>query len=116
MEITNFAPIARCVMRKTAIFCIMSFLICMVLPSCEKEVYDINPQMEAYYQESVQLPSVTIDSVRSFSSKVDGFTRSYPWAVEHERYPQIKENIREASARITIDIDTTWAGTNTYYY
>ena len=94
----------------------MSFLICMVLPSCEKEVYDINPQMEAFYQESVQLPSVTIDSLRAFSNKVDGFTRSYPWAVEHERYPQIKENIREALIRTTIQVDTTWNGVGTSYY
>ena len=103
-------------MKQSLIVPVLLLIATFVLTSCEKEVYDINPQMEAYYQESVQLPSVTIDSIRSFSSKIDGFTKSYPWAVEHERYPQIKENIRVALIRTTIQIDTTWAGTNTYYY
>jgi hypothetical protein len=66
--------------------------------------------MESFYLESVKLPSVTIDSVKSFSSKVEGFTRSYPWAVEHQRYPQIKENIKSASLRISITINDEWDG------
>lgn len=103
-------------MKKEAILLIMYMVIGFSLLSCEKEVYDINPQMESFYMESVQLPSVTIDSVKSFSSKVDGFTRSYPWAVEHQRYPQIKENIKAASIRITIEVDTTWAGVDTYHF
>ena len=102
-------------MKKGFIMILLVFAIGW-LTSCEKEVYDINPQMESFYMESVQLPSVTIDSVKSFSSKVDGFTRSYPWAVEHQRYPQIKENIKSASIRITLEVDTTWAGVDTYHF
>ena len=78
---------------------------------CEKDVYDINPQMEAFYVESVQLTSASADSIKSFSNKVDGFTKSYPWAVEHERYPYIKENIRVASLRFSISIDGEWGDT-----
>jgi hypothetical protein len=96
-------------MKKGFILVLLVFAISW-FTSCEKEVYDINPQMESFYMESVQLPSVTIDSVKSFSSKVEGFTRSYPWAVEHQRYPQIKENIKSASLRITITINDEWAG------
>ena len=96
-------------MKKGLILLLLVFAISW-FTSCEKEVYDINPQMESFYMESVQLPSVTIDSVKSFSSKVEGFTRSYPWAVEHQRYPQIKENIKSASLRITITINDEWAG------
>lgn len=80
------------------------------LTSCEKEVFDINSTMEAYYMESVKLPSTTLDSVQSFSSKVDGFTRSYPEALEHKRYPQIKENLKSASLRISITINDEWDG------
>jgi hypothetical protein len=96
-------------MKKGLILLLLVFAISW-FTSCEKEVYDINPQMESFYMESVQLPSVTIDSVKSFSSKVEGFTRSYPWAVEHQRYPQIKENIKSASLRISITINDEWAG------
>ena len=96
-------------MKKGLIMILLAFAISW-LTSCEKEVFDINPTMEAYYMESIKLPSATIDSVNSFSSKVDGFTRSYPEALEHKRYPQIKENIKSASLRITITCDTTWTG------
>ena len=96
-------------MKKGFIMILLVFAISW-LTSCEKEVFDINPTMEAYYMESIKLPSATIDSVNSFSSKVDGFTRSYPEALEHKRYPQIKENIKSASLRITITCDTTWTG------
>lgn len=96
-------------MKKGFIIILLVFSISW-FTSCEKDVYDINPQMESFYMESVQLPSVTIDSVKSFSSKVEGFTRSYPWAVEHQRYPQIKENIKSASLRISITINDEWDG------
>ena len=69
---------------------IMPLIMLFLFVGCEKEVYDINPQMEAFYVESVHLASASADSINSFSNKVDGFTKSYPWAVEHEFYPYIK--------------------------
>ena len=95
---------------KKLLFILICIVIGFMLPSCEKDEFDVNPQMEAYYIESLQLPSVTIDSVKTFSSKVNGFTRTYPMALEHEKYPLIKENIKAASLRITITCDTTWTG------
>ena len=59
---------------------------------------------------------MTIDSVKSFSSKVDGFTKSYPLALEHEKYPKIKEIIKAASLRLTIDVDTTWDVEKTIWF
>jgi hypothetical protein len=47
---------------------------------------------------------------------VDGFTRAYPMALEYEKYPLIQENIKAASIRITIEIDTTWTGVDTYHF
>ena len=102
-------------MKKSPIILLL-FLVIGWLTSCEKEVFDVSPTMEAYYSESVKLPSVSIDSVESFSNKVDGFTRSYPEAKEHNKYPLIKENIRLASVRFTIEIDTTWAGDTIIHY
>ena len=96
-------------MKKSPVILLL-FLVIGWFTSCEKEVFDVSPTMEAYYTESVKLPSVSIDSVESFSNKVDGFTKNYPEAKEHNKYPLIKENIRLASVRLTIEIDTTWVG------
>lgn len=81
-----------------------------ILPSCEKAVIDEYPQMEAYYVESKGLNFVTIDSVKTFSSKVDGFVTTHPIAKEHEKYPLIQANIKAASIRITITVNDEWAG------
>ena len=94
----------------------MVLVFCWLFPSCEKEVFDVSPTMEAYYVESVKLPLVTLDSVQSFSKKVDEFMQSYPLALEHKRYPLIKENIKAASLRLVITCDTTWDGTITVNY
>ena len=102
-------------MKKGFILVLLVFAVSW-FASCEKDVYDINPTMEAYYMESLKLPSVTLDSVQSFSNKLEVFTRSFPWAVEHKRYPQIKENIKVASIRINITINDEWDGDTIIYF
>ena len=86
-------------MKKGFILVLLVFAVSW-FASCEKDVYDINPTMEAYYMESLKLPSVTLD----------------PWAVEHKRYPQIKENIKVASIRINITINDEWDGDTIIYF
>ena len=76
-----------CYMKNTLIISLMCLAACFILPGCEKEVVDEFPQMEEFYQESKGLVSVTVDSVKLFKSKVDGFVATYPLAVEHEKYP-----------------------------
>ena len=97
-------------MKKTSIAMLMCLMASFILPSCEKAVIDEYPQMESFYVESKGLNFVTIDSVKTFSSKVDGFVTTYPLAKEHEKYPLIQANIKSASLRLTITVDTTWAG------
>ena len=80
-----------------------------ILPSCENAADDYSI-MEDYYIESVQLPTVSLDSVKSFSNKVDGYVYVNPQAKEHRRYSQITDNIKAASIRMTIDVDTIWDG------
>ena len=80
------------------------------LPSCEQLSSDDYPIMESYYKESVSLPLVTLDSVKTFSSKVDGYVAQYPQAKNHRRYSQIQENIKAASLRINITINDEWDG------
>ena len=97
-------------MKNTLIIMLMCLAACFILPGCEKEVVDEFPQMEEFYQESKGLVSVTVDSVKLFKSKVDGFVATYPLAVEHEKYPLIKENIKLASFRLTITFNEEWNG------
>ena len=46
------------------------------------------PEMEGFYVESCGLPTVTIDSVKSFSTKVNDYTSEYPESKEHSLYPE----------------------------
>lgn len=90
---------------------VLLFAACLMVIGCEKEVIgDGYPEMEGFYVESCGLPSVTIDSVRSFTIKVNGYTTEYPESKEHSLYPKIQENIKMASLRLTITCDTTWDG------
>ncbi len=86
------------------------FTASFILPSCEKDVIDL---MESYYTESMGLDNVTLDSVKSFSSKVNNYVTVYPSEKEHPLYPKIQNNIKSASMRITLTCDTTWDGTIT---
>ena len=97
-------------MRKSFVVFLLLLSASFILPSCEKEVFDYSPQMEAYYVESMGLSAVTIDSVSLFKNKVEGFVTTHPIAKEHEKYPLIQANIKSASLRLTITVDTTWAG------
>ena len=90
---------------------VLLFAACLMVIGCEKDVIGEGyPEMEGFYVESCGLPSVTIDSVKSFTIKVNDFTTEFPESKEHSLYPKIQENIKSASLRITITCDTTWAG------
>lgn len=103
-------------MKQSFISLLLLLSASFILPSCEKAVFDYSPQMESFYVESKGLNFVTIDSVKTFSSKVDGFVTTYPLAKEHEKYPLIQANIKSASLRLTITVDTTWAGEETIHF
>ena len=87
------------------------FTICFMAIGCENEaIGEGYPEMEGFYTESRGLPTVTIDSVKSFSTKVNDYTTEYPESKKHSLYPKIQANIKSASLRITLTCDTTWAG------
>ncbi len=73
----------------------------------EKVVSNI---MEAYYTESMGLQSVTIDSVKTFSSKVKNYVAENPEEKGNPLYPKIQDNISSAMIRITLECDMTWDG------
>ncbi len=90
---------------------VLLFAACLMVMGYEKDVIGEGyPEMEGFYVESCALPTVTIDSVKSFSVKVNDYTTEYPESKEHSLYPKIQANIKSASLRITITCDTTWAG------
>lgn len=83
-----------------------------VMTACEKtpSIEERYPQMESFYTESCGLQSVSTDSVKTFTVKVDNYTVRNPEAKQHVRYPQIQENIKAASLRLSITINTEWDG------
>lgn len=97
-------------MKQSFVSLLLMLSASFILPSCEKEVFDYSPQMEAYYVESKGLSAVTIDSVTLFKNKVDGFVTTHPIAKEHEKYPLIQANIKTTSLRIAITVNDEWAG------
>lgn len=96
---------------KKLFYIIICMMVGIILPSCEKSTLtDDYPVMEDFYTESIKLPTVTKDSVKKFSCKVDGYVAKFPQAKQHKRYAQIVENIKAASFRIAISVDTAWNG------
>ena len=89
-----------------------------VMPSCDGtlSVEDKYPIMEEYYVESLTLPLVSSDSVGRFSRKVDEYTAANPQAKEHRRYGQIVSNIKAASVRFSVEVDTIWGGDTVIKY
>ena len=87
---------------------VLVLMACFCIMACEKEVIDY---MENYYTESMGLQSVGLDSVKSFSAKVNNYVTEYPEEKEHPLYPKIQSNIKSAMLKITIECDTTWDGT-----
>ena len=62
---------------------VLLFMVCLMMTACEKEVIGEDyPEMEGFYVESCGLPSVTIDSVKMFSTKVNNYTTEYPESKE----------------------------------
>ena len=109
--IRNFAlEKTKTQMKKLIYILTMCMVIGFMLASCEKEVYDVSPTMEAYYIESAQLPTVSLDSVTAFENKVNVYVSTYPQAKGHRRYEQILANIKAASLRITITTNYEWKG------
>ncbi len=83
------------------------FITCLMVIGCEK---DIASYMENYYTDSMGLQDVSLDSVNVFSTKVENYVIKFPEEKANPLYPKIRNNIINASIRITIECDTTWDG------
>ena len=110
-----FAPLNQndSIMRKTALCVLMMIGAGILLPSCEKTATDSFPIMESFYTESKGLQTVSKDSVNRFSDKVNGYVVTNPQAKNHSKYKLIMDNIKDATLRLTIEVDDEWAGDTT---
>ena len=98
-------------MRKGLYIIVTCLIIGFLMPSCSKDdESESSPVMEALYAESVNLSEASLDSVKSFRSKVSNFIATYPNAKENSLYAQIKENIKAASVKFKITINDEWDG------
>ena len=100
-------------MRKTVLCVLMMIGAGILLPSCEKSATDSFPIMESFYTESKGLKTVSKDSVNRFSDKVNGYVVTNPQAKNHSKYKLIMDNIKDATLRLTIEVDDEWAGDTT---
>lgn len=94
-------------MRKTMISILLCISASFIYPSCEKAVTDY---MQSFYNESMGLKDVGIDSIRAFSSKVNDYVTINPSEKQNPLYPKIQSNIKSAAISITIEIDPIWDG------
>ena len=100
-------------MRKTALCVLMMIGAGILLHSCEKSVTDSIPIMESFYTASKSFLVVSKDSVNRFSDKVNGYVVTNPQAKNHSKYKLIMDNIKDATLRLTIEVDDEWAGDTT---
>lgn len=66
------------------------------------------PELEEFYEESMELKSVSTDSIARFSAKVENFVVLYPEAKDDPLYPAIQKNIKSANAGFKITINPDW--------
>lgn len=74
---------------------VILFASAIIMLSCEQSSIEVapKPQMESFYEESLELKSVTPDSVGRFVAKVNSYTRTNPAAKQDPLYPEIVENV-----------------------
>ena len=78
---------------------VSSFMLC----SCVNDTLSFE-ELENYYAESLGLRSVSLDSIASFSAKVDLYTSHIPAAKQSPLYPKIQANIHAATAEVTLRV------------
>jgi len=105
------------------IFLLFIAILASSVVSCEKEVN--YTQMFQFYEESIELPDATVDSIKSFNTKFSSYVIKNPESRQDEYFEPTVANVRHAAdingisltdLRIVITIDTTWDRDTTIYY
>ncbi len=105
------------------IFLLSIAILASSVVSCEKEVN--YTQMFQFYEESIELPDATVDSIKSFNTKFSGYVIQHPDSRQDEYFEPTVANVRHAAdlnglnlsdLRIAIVINTTWERDTTIYF
>ena len=91
-------------------------LAAFLLQACEKDVSapPYADTLQSYYIESTHLGEASVDSISTFTTKVNGLTAAWPEVREEKQYHQIVENIRQSFLTFHITIDGEWDGVIEY--
>ena len=74
------------------------FLLVLLLVSCEKEQMADSTPMYQMYNESVNLPQATLDSITNFTHKVSAYVGSHPDSRQDQYFAPTLQNLRNAAA------------------
>ena len=89
--------------------------------SCEKELMVESTPMYQMYNESVNLPQATLDSITNFTHKFSGYVGSHPDSRQDQYFAPTFQNLRNAAAlygytirettvTIGVTVNDEWAG------
>ena len=106
-------------------------LLCVALPlafaSCEKEVMEELTPMHSMFNESVNLPQATLDSITNFTHKFGGYVGYHPESRQDQYFAPTLQNLRDAAAfygytiketTVTagVTVNDEWDGENFIYF
>ena len=97
------------------------FLLVLLLVSCEKEQMADSTPMYQMYNESVNLPQATLDSITNFTYKFSGYVGSHPDSRQDQYFAPTLQNlcnaaalygytIRETTITTGVTVNDEWAG------
>ena len=84
----------------------------LAFASCEKEVMEDLTPMHSMFNESVNLPQATLDSITTCTHKFGGYVGSHPESRQDKYFDPTLQNLRDAAALYgyTIKETTVTAG------
>ena len=106
------------------VFCVC-MLLCLLMPfalcSCDKQATDALTPMHQMYNESINLPQATLDSITTFTHKFGGYVGSHPESRQDQFFDPTLQNLRDAAAlygysvkdatlNTSITVNDEWAG------
>ena len=91
-----------CYIRLTPLVAGLFVLLCLAVSlsftSCEKEAMEELSPMHQLYNESVNLPQATLDSITHFTHKFGDYVGSHPESRQDQYFTPTLQNLRDAAA------------------